>query len=1528
MRTYTHWVLVVLIISCVRPAAAQMRQIHFEPGGAPYPIPIKRLSFYSPSQGFIASGDTNPWIGFTSDSGRTLVKRNITSANVNDNGYIVPFPFLISGVKAFNQDTVLTYGNFGFTPAILRSVDGGLTHTVVFYSSPGAVSDIFDMIFPENNSVGFAVDGYRILRTTNKGISWSVINSDPNSLFGGLDAIDNSNVFAFSNNRSTLNYSGGKLVKTSNAGITWQNISLPYPGIASVDFYTTNNGWLNVIDNSQSFRVYYTNNGGNSWVLKNDPDASPQNPFTFSEMGFVNDSTGFGIGGLYETYKTTDTGKVWEPISRNINYINQGYTHEDLVLLNNSQLWAGGWDKLIEINTNLSAPPLPKAYFKIDTTNAYLTNIVSLKNYSKPTYQYKWYVNNVLTSTSYNATYTHNNTSTLDSIVLIVTSGVISDTLKRYQNFIIPNLPNIYSFTPTTGSTGTEVIIKGINFTGVTGVSFGGVAAQTFTISSDTVIRAIVAAGATGNVVVSKPGGSFSKPGFIYFLPPSSPPPAISSFSPTSGLIGTVVTINGTNFSANPANNVVYFGDTRATVSSSNSSQIVCTVPVGASYEPISVLNKTTSLSGRSLKPFNVTFADSSNFTWNSFVSVLEYQQSPITSPYRVNCKDLDEDGKPDMILGLFYNSVQADTITIFRNTSAGNSFSFAPPLKIVSRERDLETGDLDGDGLSDFIYCANINNPNTNTVVYIRKNKSVPGQIQFDTAYAVFPQTEVEDIELSDIDGDGRSEIIGATMNATQSFIVARNTSVPGFLSFSSFTSFSTGANTKNISAGDIDGDSKPDVVTYCEGSSTNYISFFRNTSTPGNISFATRVDISPTVSFGGLLSLSDFDGDNKLDIILITSGVIRVYFNTSTPGNISFNLQTVPVSGGSGTYGNISNLSGDAKPDLLGGRGGVNRGLFIKKNTSVTGSTNMDPEVYPNTPVSQSFIYHSTTSDLNLDGKTDIISAGYDANKFVIYENRVGVPIVQTRCAGGQLQIFSGLGGTVFQWQQDAGSGFVNISDNSTFSGTNSIALTINNIPLGFNGNKYRCIVDGYNGTTFILQINSQVVPSVTISATSSSICSGTPVTFTATPANGGTTPSYQWQVNGINVGTNSPTYTTNILANNSQVKVLLTSSNPCATTTQVTSNIITMTVTGSAPSVTITASSTPVCPNTAVTFTATPVNGGPSPNYQWQVNGINAGTNSSTFTTASLASGSIVNVIMSFATSCSTVATATSNIITINNPVTPSVNITGISNICAGTLASFSASTTNGGTSPSYQWQVNGINVGTNSPSFSTSSLSDGAQVKVIMTSNAACATPSTVASNIIVVTVVPQVTPVVTISGNTTVNAGQQTTLSAVFSNGGNSPLLIWQDSTNAHTWQSYAQGLPLTINYTPPHTGAKMRCELQSNAQCRTASIVYSNILTFTVNFPTAINPVPGISFGIKYYPNPANSILYIDSLKLSDKWQSLEVISSDGRQIITGINLSGLVRIQIGLEKFTAGEYIAILTRKSGVKAYLKFIKL
>ena len=1758
---------------------------------------IQKISFYSPSSGYIASTDNSfDWVGFTSDSGRTITKRFITLGNVNYNGYSVnlTFGFGIKGVKAFNQDTLIAYGDYGFVPSILYSTNGGLSYLLVFHSkySLTAFSEICDMIFPQNNALGFAVDGYRILKTTDKGLSWFTMQSDANAPFDALDAIDNNNVFSFSTfaNGSVT----GKLVKSSNAGSTWQEVTIPDPHIYSADFLTASKGWLCVYHDVDSMLLYYTQNGGASWITKNHKEASP---VLFDKMRFINDSTGFALGETFDTYKTSDTGRVWEPFPRDNNFNYLSYGHNDIQVINQNQLWSGGARDFLEINTNSSAPALPKAYFTIDTMGVNINGNVKLINYSKRNYTYKWYVNNALVSTNYNHTFTHIVSSQVDSIELIVDNGTLRDTLKKYQYFFVPNLPVITSFSPNSGSIGTSIIIRGTTFSGATSVKFGGVPANSFTILNDTTIRAIVGSGASGSVSVTDNNGTYSLAGFIYFPPPVSLPPVVSSFTPASGPIGTVITISGINFGSNPANNIIYFGATRGSVVTANATQITCTVPTGTSFTPISILNTSTNLIGYSKKPFNVTFADSSNFTTNSFTNTYNIDLGSFDNPLYIKGGDMDIDGKPDLLVAELSSFV--NPLKIYRNTSPGGAFSFALGQTIGSTG-NFSLGDLDNDGKPE-IAIANNNFHN----IAILRNLSIPGSMTFASPINFQTADGAQDVSISDLDNDGRPDLTVSGYNGSK-VSVLRNTSSPGYVSFAEKIDFSTGGNTVACASGDIDGDGKNDIVTLNYiNSTTSSFSYFRNFSSPGNLSFSAKTDISlPGAAIGGRgIWLADYDNDSKPDVIITNSQFNYFFRNTSTSGSISFSSPLFVSIPGLGHAGSVSNLSGDQKPDFLFGNQSFSY-FTLFRNISTQGNIANDPPVniqaqFPN----EIETYFSDCIDFDLDGKNDIVASGANDHKISIYKNNIGgtIPFYWGNiCANSTQQRTSDVSGTVYQWQQNTGGGYVNISDNSSFSGTNTGTLTIANIPLSWNGYLYRCIVDGsFYSSQFVLLVNtslppsvsistpvtticggttvvftatgvntspicsyqwqvngvnvgdnsptfitntltngSQVkvilfnpcstpnsatsnvitmtvngeLPSVSISASSSTICAGTQVIFTATPTNSGGGPSYQWQVNGVNVGTNSPTYITNTLTNGSQVKVILTTAptacgtnppvtsniititvnNPltpsvsisassttictgtsvtftatpanggtgpsyqwqvngvnagtnsntfissgfvngdqvkvimtsnatCASPTTATSNTVTMTVNATVtPAVSISASSTNICSGTLVTFTATPTNGGGGPSYQWQVNGVNAGTNSNTFSISTLTNGAQVRVTMASNAACASPATATSNTvtmtvnasvtpsvtisassttictgtsvtftatptnggtsptyqwqvnsvnaginsntfitsglvngdqikvimtsnatcaspvnatsntvtITVNASITPSVSISASStNICSGTSVTFTATTTNGGASPSYQWQVNGVNAGTNSNTFSTSILSNGTQVKVILTSSLSCAAPATANSNVIFITVNNSVSPAITISGNIIVLTGQSSSLTSSPNNGGTSPTYQWQDSTASHTWQNISGATSSTLNYTPSQTGNKVRCQLTSNANCASPITVTSNILTFTVNTVTAINPVPGSNYGIRYYPSPVNTVLFIDSLKLSDKWQTLEIKSMDGRSVISIINIVNRTTTFVNVDRLPGGLYIAVLRRKNGIPAYLKFIR-
>lgn len=168
--------------------------------------------------------------------------------------------------------------------------------------------------------------------------------------------------------------------------------------------------------------------------------------------------------------------------------------------------------------------------------------------------------------------------------------------------------PTITSFTPTAGASGATVTITGTNFYSVSGVSFGGTAASSFTVISPTQITATVAAGASGNVSVTTSGGTATRAGFVFYAPPT-----ITGFTPSSAPTGTVVTITGTNF-LSPT--VVSFGGTTAgnfTVISPT--QINAQIGIGASGSvAVTASGGTATLAGFTYLPAPVV----SSFTPNT----------------------------------------------------------------------------------------------------------------------------------------------------------------------------------------------------------------------------------------------------------------------------------------------------------------------------------------------------------------------------------------------------------------------------------------------------------------------------------------------------------------------------------------------------------------------------------------------------------------------------------------------------------------------------------------------------------------------------------------------------------------------------------------------------------------------------------------------------------------------------------------------------------------------------------------------
>jgi bacillolysin len=145
--------------------------------------------------------------------------------------------------------------------------------------------------------------------------------------------------------------------------------------------------------------------------------------------------------------------------------------------------------------------------------------------------------------------------------------------------------PAITSFTPTSGPVGTTVKVAGTNLTGATAVRFNGVPSSAFTVDSPTSITATVPLGATsGTIGATTPDGTATSP--TSFTVTASPLPTITGFTPTSGAVGTPVTIVGTGFIGTTG---VAFSGASTTFLLNSATSISTSVPAGATTGAVSV---------------------------------------------------------------------------------------------------------------------------------------------------------------------------------------------------------------------------------------------------------------------------------------------------------------------------------------------------------------------------------------------------------------------------------------------------------------------------------------------------------------------------------------------------------------------------------------------------------------------------------------------------------------------------------------------------------------------------------------------------------------------------------------------------------------------------------------------------------------------------------------------------------------------------------------------------------------------------
>ncbi|MGC4021764.1 MAG: MBG domain-containing protein [Cyclobacteriaceae bacterium] len=193
------------------------------------------------------------------------------------------------------------------------------------------------------------------------------------------------------------------------------------------------------------------------------------------------------------------------------------------------------------------------------------------------------------------------------SVTIVVGSGSSGDvTLTTpagssiFGNFVFQTpAPVLSDFNPKSGKPGDIITLTGSNLQWINQVTFGGEAPnQSINVIDNNTITVVLSYGATGNVIVSSPGGQSSLSGFS-FIPPL---PSIATFSPSSGPVGTLVTIYGTNLFLVTS---VKFGNTDALILRKTDSEILVMVMPGTNTGLVTA--KISSISTTSNSSFSIT---------------------------------------------------------------------------------------------------------------------------------------------------------------------------------------------------------------------------------------------------------------------------------------------------------------------------------------------------------------------------------------------------------------------------------------------------------------------------------------------------------------------------------------------------------------------------------------------------------------------------------------------------------------------------------------------------------------------------------------------------------------------------------------------------------------------------------------------------------------------------------------------------------------------------------------------------------
>jgi len=619
--------------------------------------------------------------------------------------------------------------------------------------------------------------------------------------------------------------------------------------------------------------------------------------------------------------------------------------------------------------------------------------------------------------------------------------------------------PVITSFTPASGTFNDTITLSGRHFTGTTEVSVGAIPVKTFIVLNDSTLQLVLGIGTSSGLtrlrVVNKAGEATSTPNFTYIRTV----PFIQSVVPSSAKAGEVVTILGNNFDTDPLKNLVKFETATAQVLSATATQLTVRVPTHAGFGRISVTRNVNT--GYAPSFFIPAFAGSpGRFPPNMFEHVLDSVGSSGT--IAVATGDFNADQKNDLAV----LNTTSGRLGFYHNISTDSGLGFAAAIgsNLSVGVRHIELADFHGDGQVNFAVANTVVGGHWINSGFSRNYASMRGP---------FPVKPFK-LRAGDFNNNGTPDMALLSKEPIQ-------INIPGKVSLIKTEGFGTGVSFQGIMltlntttaptdlvVHDFDGDTKPDFVV---ADSITGLSVFRNIATTLDFAFATRLSLTPNTNIQAIAAI-DFDKDNKID--LLAAGInnnLRLYRNTSTPGNISFEVFETNIAS-AGKSLKIADLDGDGFADAAVAMGNTNEVIMLR-------NAGQWPQLFSHglTFFTKRTVTDWQFADMDGDSKPDMVTVDFTSGRLSVYKNQIGGPANFYLCSGKSGNLTGDVSGSNYTWQVNTdGTGFNNITDDNLYEGFNTRTITIKQATGSLYGYRYRLIADGNVGGEYVLKLRNE--------------------------------------------------------------------------------------------------------------------------------------------------------------------------------------------------------------------------------------------------------------------------------------------------------------------------------------------------------------------------------------------------------------------------------------------------------------------